>query len=106
MATQLVNDGPVTVQPEVWGIVALDEEEQSSRVGSSLPQPRGCGSLSSLVPKPPPHTWRAVGTAIGLLTRVVTTFRDGRVIHFRSYRDPEEALEAAGLSEQGAHADS
>jgi ketosteroid isomerase-like protein len=25
------------------------------------------------------------------------TFRDGKVIHFRSYRDPEEALEAAGL---------
>jgi ketosteroid isomerase-like protein len=27
------------------------------------------------------------------------TFRDGKVIHFRSYRDPEEALEAAGLQE-------
>jgi ketosteroid isomerase-like protein len=26
-------------------------------------------------------------------------FRDGKVIHFRSYRSPEEALEAAGLSE-------
>lgn len=26
------------------------------------------------------------------------TFRDGKVIHFRSYRDPEEACEAAGLS--------
>jgi ketosteroid isomerase-like protein len=25
------------------------------------------------------------------------TFRDGKVIHFQSYRDPEEALEAAGL---------
>ena len=25
------------------------------------------------------------------------TFRDGKVVHFRSYRDPEEALEAAGL---------
>jgi ketosteroid isomerase-like protein len=25
------------------------------------------------------------------------TFRDGKVIHFRSYRDPAEALEAAGL---------
>jgi ketosteroid isomerase-like protein len=34
------------------------------------------------------------------------TFRDGRVIHFRSYRDPEEALEDIGLSEQDAHADS
>ena len=26
------------------------------------------------------------------------TFRDGKVVHFRSYRDPDEALEAAGLS--------
>jgi len=25
------------------------------------------------------------------------TFRDGKVIHFRSYLDPEEAIEAAGL---------
>jgi ketosteroid isomerase-like protein len=25
------------------------------------------------------------------------TFRDGKVIHFQSYRDPDEALEAAGL---------
>ncbi len=27
------------------------------------------------------------------------TFRDGKVVHFRSFVDPEEALEAAGLSE-------
>jgi ketosteroid isomerase-like protein len=27
------------------------------------------------------------------------TFRDGKVIHFRSYRDPHQALEAAGLRE-------
>jgi ketosteroid isomerase-like protein len=27
------------------------------------------------------------------------TFRDGKVIHFKSFRDPEEALEAAGLEE-------
>lgn len=27
----------------------------------------------------------------------VWTFRDGKVIHFRSYRDPDEALDAAGL---------
>jgi ketosteroid isomerase-like protein len=36
----------------------------------------------------------------------VWTFRDGKVIHFRSYREPDEALEAVGLSEQDAHADS
>jgi ketosteroid isomerase-like protein len=27
------------------------------------------------------------------------TFRDGKVIHFRSFREPGEALEAAGLRE-------
>jgi ketosteroid isomerase-like protein len=27
-------------------------------------------------------------------------FRDGKVIHFRSLREPEQALDAAGLSEQ------
>jgi hypothetical protein len=27
------------------------------------------------------------------------TLRDGKVIHFRSFRDPEQALEAAGLRE-------
>lgn len=26
-------------------------------------------------------------------------FRDGKIVHFRSYLDPAEALEAAGLSE-------
>jgi ketosteroid isomerase-like protein len=29
----------------------------------------------------------------------VWTFRNGKVIHFQSYRDPKEALEAAGLRE-------
>ena len=28
----------------------------------------------------------------------IWTFRDGKVVHFRSYRDPDEALEAAGLA--------
>jgi ketosteroid isomerase-like protein len=27
------------------------------------------------------------------------TLRDGKVVHFRSFRDPDEALEAAGLPE-------
>ena len=30
----------------------------------------------------------------------VWTFREGKVIHFKSYLDPAEALEAAGLEEQ------
>jgi ketosteroid isomerase-like protein len=29
----------------------------------------------------------------------VWTFRGGKVIHFQSYREPDEALKAAGLSE-------
>jgi ketosteroid isomerase-like protein len=29
----------------------------------------------------------------------VWTFRDGKVVHFRSYRDPDEALQVAGLGE-------
>jgi ketosteroid isomerase-like protein len=28
----------------------------------------------------------------------VYTFRDGKIVHFRSYRDPAEALEAVGIS--------
>ena len=40
------------------------------------------------------------------LVAYLWTFQDGKVIHSRSYRDPEEALEDVGLSEQDAHADS
>jgi ketosteroid isomerase-like protein len=29
----------------------------------------------------------------------VWTFRDGKVVHFRSFRDPKQALEAVGLKE-------
>jgi ketosteroid isomerase-like protein len=36
----------------------------------------------------------------------IWTFQSGKVVHFRSYRDPAEALEAVGLSEQDPHADS
>jgi len=36
----------------------------------------------------------------------VMTFRDGRLVHFKLYMNQSEALEAAGLSEQDAHADS
>jgi ketosteroid isomerase-like protein len=36
----------------------------------------------------------------------VFTFRDGRVIHQKLYMSHDEALEAVGLSEQDAHADS
>ena len=36
----------------------------------------------------------------------VWTFRDGKVIRHRSFASPAEALEAVGLSEQDAHAES
>ena len=43
------------------------------------------------------HRWRAI--AFDEPLAIVWKFRDGKVIHFRSFRDPDEALEAAGLSE-------
>ena len=36
----------------------------------------------------------------------VYTFRDGLIVHWKLYMSQSEALEAAGLSEQDAHADS
>jgi ketosteroid isomerase-like protein len=36
----------------------------------------------------------------------VWTFRGGKVIRFESFREPDQALEAAGLSEQDARAES
>ena len=36
----------------------------------------------------------------------VFTFRDGRIVHYCFYQEWQEALEAVGLSEQDAHADS
>jgi hypothetical protein len=37
---------------------------------------------------------------------MITTVRDGKVIRMENYDDRREALEAVGLSEQDAHADS
>ena len=54
--------------------------------------------------------WRGRGKASGVLTEwrygAVYTLRDGKVTEIMSYNDPAEALEAVGLSEQDAHADS
>jgi ketosteroid isomerase-like protein len=44
-------------------------------------------------------TARHTGIEFDIPVAYLWTFRDGRVIHFRSYSDPEEALEAAGLRE-------
>ena len=50
------------------------------------------------------------GKASGVFTKwrygAVWTLRDGKMISLISYTDPAEALEAVGLSEQDAHADS
>ena len=49
---------------------------------------------------------RYTGIEFNAFVAYVWTFRDGKVIHFRSFLDLEQALEAVGLSEQDAHADS
>ena len=36
----------------------------------------------------------------------MSKYRDGKIVEVREYRTREEALEAVGLSEQDAHADS
>ena len=46
------------------------------------------------------------GLAVDLLVYWVYTFRDGKAVVMEAYLDRAEALEAAGLSEQDAHADS
>ena len=54
--------------------------------------------------------WRGRGKTSGAFTTwrygALWTLRDGKVTSIVSYRDPAEALEAVGLSEQDAHADS
>ena len=46
------------------------------------------------------------GMDVEMPVAYVVTFRDAKVVHSRPYMDPAQALEAAGLSEQDAHADS
>jgi ketosteroid isomerase-like protein len=54
--------------------------------------------------------WRGRGKTSGVVTKwrfgAVYTLRDGKVTSIISHTDPAEALEAVGLSEQDAHADS
>ena len=49
---------------------------------------------------------RGSGARVGAPVAHVLKLRDGKVIEWRAYLDRAEALEAVGLSEQGAHADS
>ena len=48
----------------------------------------------------------ASGVPIDYPLTTITTVEQGMVIHVEEYRDRAEALEAVGLSEQDAHADS
>ena len=54
------------------------------------------------------QTWKAVGRGPGLNMEmtVVFTFRGGKIFLTEYFWDHAEALEAVGLSEQDAHADS
>jgi hypothetical protein len=47
---------------------------------------------------------RLRGRSIGI--EVPFTFRDGLMVHSKLYMSQSEALEAVGLSEQDAHAES
>jgi hypothetical protein len=47
-----------------------------------------------------------VGVETELRFAILCVLRDGRIVRGREYATKEEALEAAGLSEQDAHADS
>ena len=53
-----------------------------------------------------PMRARASGVPLTEEFASVSTLKDGRVIHIQEYYDHAEALEAVGLSEQDAHADS
>jgi len=46
------------------------------------------------------------GVAVNVRGGHVWTLRGGRIVAWHIYMDPTQALEAAGLSEQDAHADS
>jgi ketosteroid isomerase-like protein len=53
-----------------------------------------------------PMRAQASGVSLTEAFAYIATVKDGRVIHLQEYFDHAEALEAAGLSEQDAHADS
>jgi ketosteroid isomerase-like protein len=49
---------------------------------------------------------RHTGIVLDVVLYWVYTFRDGKVVEMENFRDRAKALEAVGLSEQDAHADS
>jgi ketosteroid isomerase-like protein len=48
---------------------------------------------------------QASGVPLTQVFALVSTLRDGRLIHFQEYYDHDEALEAVGLPKLGVHAD-
>ena len=50
--------------------------------------------------------WGRDGVEVEAHSALVVTLRNGRILEWRLYQERAEALEAVGLSEQGAHADS
>jgi ketosteroid isomerase-like protein len=52
------------------------------------------------------HFWGRDGVKVEARSVLVWTLRKGRVVEHRLYQERAEALEAVGLSEQDAHADS
>jgi ketosteroid isomerase-like protein len=46
------------------------------------------------------------GAELVIDTATIVDVRDGRIVRMQGYMNPAEALEAAGVSEQDAHADS
>src|SRR4051794_10128661 len=51
-------------------------------------------------------TGRGSGVSVERKDAIVSTFRDGKITRIDYYNDQAQALEAVGLSEQDAHADS
>jgi ketosteroid isomerase-like protein len=49
---------------------------------------------------------KSSGVPVDQTVGMATRFRNGKMWRMRSYPNPAEALEAVGLSEQDAHADS
>ena len=52
------------------------------------------------------HLWGRDGVKVEAHSVSVVTLRAGRILEWRLYQERAEALEAVGLSEQNAHADS
>ncbi len=65
------------------------------------------GNLRSRAGAPPViYAWSRDGIELKVRPSTVLTIRNERIVHGCLYQEWQEALEAVGLSEQDAHADS